>query len=94
MAKNCYTTASGGYYGFCIAVPDYKDLYITEHYQESPHMKRKQHNEIEPKDTPSTRKRRMQSRLKELSERSDRELAILMTSIEKMKANLRNNKKR
>jgi hypothetical protein len=39
-----------------------------------------------PNDTPATRKRRLQQRLREISERNDRELNALMKSIEKVKS--------
>lgn len=39
-----------------------------------------------PKDTPATRKQRLQQRLQEISDKSDREIAALMTSVNKVKA--------
>ena len=56
-------------------------------------MKRNQKSTPEPQDNPSTRKRRLQKRLQELSDRSDREMAALMKSVERMKASLRSNKR-
>lgn len=55
-------------------------------------MKSNQKNLPTPKDTPSTRKRRLQQRLQEISERSEAEMAALLSSVEKMKESLRPNK--
>jgi hypothetical protein len=52
-------------------------------------MKRNQLNLPAPKDTPSTRKRRLQQRLQEISERSELEMAALIKSVEKLKDGLR-----
>lgn len=49
-------------------------------------MKSNQKKNPTPKDTPATRKRRLQQRLKELSDKSDQELAALMKSVEKVKS--------
>jgi len=45
-----------------------------------------------PKDTPATRKKRLQQRLKEMSERNDREMSALMKSVGKIKSALRSKK--
>jgi len=42
-----------------------------------------------PKDTPATRKRRLQQRLQELSDKSEQEIAAIMKSVEKVKSALR-----
>lgn len=55
-------------------------------------MKSNQTSAPQPKDTPATRKRRLQQRLQELSDRSDRELAALMKSVERVKTSFRNTK--
>jgi len=55
-------------------------------------MKRNQHASPKPKDTPATRKRRLQQRLHELSDRSEQEMAAIMKSIEKLKSTFRSNK--
>jgi hypothetical protein len=39
-----------------------------------------------PKDTPATRKQRLQQRLQEISEKSEQELAALVKSVNKVKA--------
>ncbi|HSX30352.1 MAG TPA: hypothetical protein VLE99_00340 [Candidatus Saccharimonadales bacterium] len=52
-------------------------------------MKRKQHPVTPAKDTPAIRKRRLQQRLQEISEKSERELAALMKSINKVKSSFR-----
>jgi hypothetical protein len=39
-----------------------------------------------PKDTPATRKQRLQQRLQEISEKSEQELAALLKSVSKVKA--------
>ncbi|MEJ0072880.1 MAG: hypothetical protein WDN27_02210 [Candidatus Saccharibacteria bacterium] len=52
-------------------------------------MKRKQASQPQLKDTPATRKRRLQQRLQELSAKSEKELGILMKSVEKVKSSLR-----
>jgi len=46
-----------------------------------------------PRDTPATRKQRLQQRLKELSDQSEQELAALMKSLEKVKASLKSDKR-
>lgn len=55
-------------------------------------MKRNQQPIAIAKDTPATRKRRLQQRLKELSDKSEQELSALMKSVEKMKSNFRSNR--
>ncbi len=55
-------------------------------------MKRKQPAHSEPKDTPATRKRRLQQRLQELSDRSEREMAALAKSLDKVKKSFRTKK--
>lgn len=52
-------------------------------------MKKNQHRFTPPRDTPATRKRRLQERLQELSDKSERELAALMQSIDKVRDNLK-----
>jgi hypothetical protein len=52
-------------------------------------MKSNQKNFPPPKDTPATRKQRLQQRLKEISEKSDREIAALIKSVNKVKASFR-----
>ena len=55
-------------------------------------MKSNQQKLPNPKDTPSTRKRRLQQRLQELSDRSEQELAAILKTVEKVKANFRPDK--
>lgn len=55
-------------------------------------MKRNEQANAKPKDTPVTRKRRLQQRLRELSDRSDQEMANVMKSIEKLKSAFRSDK--
>jgi predicted house-cleaning noncanonical NTP pyrophosphatase (MazG superfamily) len=55
-------------------------------------MKSNQRKTPEPRDTPATRKRRLQQRLQELSDKSEQELAALMKSVEKVKSAFRNDK--
>jgi predicted house-cleaning noncanonical NTP pyrophosphatase (MazG superfamily) len=55
-------------------------------------MKSNQRKIPQPKDTPATRKRRLQQRLQELSDKSEQELAALMKSVEKVKSAFRNDK--
>lgn len=43
----------------------------------------------DPKDSPAARKRRLKQRLREMSERNDREMSALMKSIERVKATFR-----
>jgi|GEM_PF-1949785 len=45
-----------------------------------------------PRDTPATRKRRLQERLQELSDKSEKELNALIQSIDKVKASLKSKK--
>jgi len=40
-------------------------------------------------DTPATRKRRLQQRLQEISNKSEQEMAAMMKSIEKVRANFK-----
>lgn len=56
-------------------------------------MKRNQKRVPTPRDTPATRKKRLQERLQEISDKSEQELATLMKSIEKLKGNLKSDKK-
>jgi diadenosine tetraphosphate (Ap4A) HIT family hydrolase len=56
-------------------------------------MKKKQKPFTPPKETPATRKRRLQQRLQELSDRSEQELAALMKSVEKVKSAFRSGNK-
>jgi hypothetical protein len=55
-------------------------------------MKRNQQANPKPKDTPATRKRRLQQRLRELSDRSELEMAAIMKSIDKLKSTFRSSK--
>jgi hypothetical protein len=55
-------------------------------------MKRNQQANPKPKDTPATRKRRLQQRLRELSDRSEQEMANIVKSVEKLKSTFRSNK--
>jgi len=55
-------------------------------------MKHNQQAFPNPKDTPATRKRRLQQRLRELSDKSEQELSVLMKSIDKLKSGFRSNK--
>jgi len=55
-------------------------------------MKSNQKKTPQPKDTPATRKKRLQQRLQELSTRSDQELSALMKTVEKVKSTFRNDK--
>lgn len=48
-------------------------------------MKSNQKNFRLPKDTPATRKRRLQQRLQEISDKGEQELNMLMQSLEKLK---------
>jgi hypothetical protein len=52
-------------------------------------MKKKQHPFTSPRDTPATRKRRLQERLQELSDKSERELTALIQSLDKVKASFK-----
>lgn len=45
-------------------------------------------------DTPATRKKRLQQRLKEISDKSEQELAALMKSVEKVKTSLHGDHKK
>jgi hypothetical protein len=45
-----------------------------------------------PKDTPATRKKRLQQRLREMNDRNDREIGALLKSIDKIKATFRSKK--
>lgn len=56
-------------------------------------MKKKQKPFTPPRETPATRKRRLQQRLQELSDRSEQELAALMKSVEKVKSAFRAGRK-
>jgi hypothetical protein len=57
-------------------------------------VKRKQKNFHQPKDTPATRKQRLQQRLQELSDKSDREIAALLRSVDRVKTSFRLKKKK
>lgn len=48
-------------------------------------MKKNQQPFIPPRDTPATRKRRLQQRLQEISDKSEQELNALIQSIDKVK---------
>ena len=52
-------------------------------------MKRNQRGTIPPRDTPATRKRRLQERLQEISDKSELELNTLIKSLEKVKTAFR-----
>lgn len=54
-------------------------------------MKRNQKPTIIPKDTPATRKRRLQQRLQEISDKSEKELRALTKSLDKVKSAFRSN---
>jgi hypothetical protein len=56
-------------------------------------MKRNQKNLPPPADTPSTRKRRLNKRLQEISARSEQELTALKKSLEKVKTAFKPNRK-
>ena len=55
-------------------------------------MKSNQKNFSSPKDTPATRKRRLQARLQEISDKSEEELAAIMKSLDKVKAAFKSDK--
>lgn len=55
-------------------------------------MKSNQPRFIPPRDNPATRKRRLQQRLQEISDKSEKELGALMKSLEKMKSTFRSDK--
>lgn len=52
-------------------------------------VKRNQRTFRQPADTPATRKRRLQARLQEISDKSEQELAALMKSFDKVKSTLK-----
>jgi len=54
-------------------------------------MKRQRKPDL-PKDTPATRKRRLQQRLREMNDRNEKELSALMKSVERLKSTLRSKK--
>jgi len=54
-------------------------------------MKRNQQPLHLPKDTPATRKRRLQQRLQEISDKSEKELRAITKSLEKVKSTFRSN---
>lgn len=56
-------------------------------------MKRNQKRAPAPRDNPATRKKRLQERLQEISNKSEQELTTLMKSIEKLKDTLKSDKK-
>jgi hypothetical protein len=51
-----------------------------------PYLKRKQKPLQTVKDTPATRKQRLQQRLQEISDKSEQEIAALIKSVDKVKA--------
>lgn len=55
-------------------------------------MKSNQPGYIQPRDTPATRKRRLQQRLQEISDKSEKELAALMKSLERVKSTFHSGK--
>jgi len=55
-------------------------------------MKKNQQPFLTPKDTPATRKRRLQQRLQEISDKSEQELMSLMKSLDKVKSAFRSDK--
>jgi hypothetical protein len=57
-------------------------------HKEVPSMKRPKQIRQAP-DTPATRKKRLQQRLQEISDKSEQEMAALMKSLEKVKDNLK-----
>ncbi|HSX42945.1 MAG TPA: hypothetical protein VLF59_02565 [Candidatus Saccharimonadales bacterium] len=57
-------------------------------------MKRNQKNFHQPQDTPATRKQRLQQRMQELSDKSDREIASLMRTVDRIKTSFRPKKKK
>ncbi len=52
-------------------------------------MKRKQRRLPSPKDTPATRKQRLQQRLQEISDKGEREIAAIVKSVNKVKTSLK-----
>jgi hypothetical protein len=52
-------------------------------------MKGNQKKSQPPKDTPATRKMRLQQRLQEISAKSEQELAALVKSVNKVKASFK-----
>jgi len=52
-------------------------------------MKNHQRNISPPHDTPATRKRRLQARLQEITEKSEQEMATLMKSLDKVRASFK-----
>jgi hypothetical protein len=56
------------------------------------HMKKHQQPFVTAQDTPATRKRRLQQRLQEISDKSEQELVLLMKSIDKVKTAFRTEK--
>jgi len=57
-------------------------------------VKRNQKNFHQPKDTPATRKQRLQQRMQELSDKSDREIAALMRTVDRVKTSFSLKKKK
>jgi hypothetical protein len=49
-------------------------------------MKSNRKNSQTPRDTPATRKQRLQQRLQEISDKSEQELAAIKKSVDKVKA--------
>lgn len=52
-------------------------------------MKRNQQKLPSPKDTPATRKLRLQQRLQEISDKGEQELAALLKSVGKVKSGIK-----
>jgi len=52
-------------------------------------MKRNQPSFREPEDTPATRKQRLQQRLQEISDKSEKELRAISKSLEKVRTSFR-----
>jgi hypothetical protein len=55
-------------------------------------MKSKRKPSHSPKDTPATRKQRLQQRLQEISIKSEQELAAIIKSVDKVKSSFRHKK--
>jgi len=56
-------------------------------------MKSKRKNLPSPKDTPATRKQRLQQRLQEISDKGEQEIAAIMKSVNKVKASFKTKKR-
>jgi hypothetical protein len=57
-------------------------------------VKKHRKNFQPPKDTPATRKQRLQQRLQEISDKSEQELAALLKSVNKVKATFRKSRQK